>query len=223
MTYKMILRVAAIIAWLIPALSFAGIQNTSTQSIEIKYYADKEENGRLAADLMLYDPGFIAKKIKVPGLNEKTLTGISTGFGLNLATGEVFYTITYNLTNPNVSENIEELQKGFYDSFPKLIEYHLSKQKFIEEASPISLAWAKQFLSGDADALYAKCSPLLKSLVTSIQFSEISGKIKREFGTPKNISPAGSQYYEPYGVYPEHVVQTYMCRLLGQEKVAYQD
>ena len=183
---------------------------TDIQDIEINYYLENEKNIKLAENLIYYDPQYIASKI--PAFDENTSKGIRFGYFIRSSDKKPRYRITYNLKKPSIVANLAELKEGFENFIPALAAFHVSKESIFVELKPIGKSWAKSLFSESAGTLLSESSTLLKKLVSSNRFLEISAQLQKEYGKPLKISFVRAQYYEAFGKIPESVSLFYLAK-----------
>jgi len=184
---------------------------TETQDIEISNFADNERNAKLAENLMYYDPRFLSHKI--PALDENTSKGIQLGYFVRSPDEQSSYRVTYNLSIDAVSANLDDLKKQFETYIPQLAAFHISKEPLFLELEPVGLAWVKDFLSGDANALLERSSQLLRDAMTVEQLLAMQDEFVVTYGEPTDITFVRAQYYEKFSDVPESVSLFYETQM----------
>ncbi len=180
-----------------------GIERIEFQIIEISYYPDNERNAKLAEDLFHYDPRYLAHKI--PSLDEETSKGLQLGYSGGSPDGKSSYKIKYDLNNPAISSNIDDLKAQFDSYIPKLAALHASKEPIFAELRPIGSSWAQSFLSGDLYHLLEESSEILKEAATVEQLSELRDELLDNYGPITELTFVRAQFYEQFAELPQSV------------------
>ena len=194
-----------------------SFESKEIQAIEISNLPDVESNTKLAADLMQYDPRYLAHKIS--SLNELTAPGVEVGYFIPSSGGNPSYRITYNKGNPDVVENIENLKSEFDEFIPVLAAFHVSKLSLFDELNPVGSDWLDSLMAHPIAEVREDSSNLLKAAATEAQLANAVTRLKDHYGDRKSSEFVRGQYYEAFGGIPESVSLFYQRTYTNSESI----
>ena len=190
---------------------------TDTQNIDINHYLDNDKNIKLAEDLMHYDPRYIASKIAV--FNESTSKGMRLGYFIRSSDRKPSYKITYSLKVKSVSDNLSELKESFEKYIPKLAKIHASKESLFTRLEPLGANWVYSFFENTPNVVLNNSSTILKDIATPKMLSDMSVKLKDEYGIIEKLEFVRAQYYEAFSEFPETVGLYYIAKQSKQKSL----
>lgn len=196
------------------------VRNRKSQTINIDYYEEIEENLRLAEALSHYDPQYFTKDIAA--YNGDTESGISFAFDFDASEGKAVFWVLYSMENEAVSDNLPELTEGFSKAIEQLQADHLAMQSVFENLSPVAQAWIELVFDRSGGLKLTETSTLMQTSLTPGQWEEICAGAQRDLGTPLHIGFLGGQFYRAFreGI-PESISLFFSVKFRGDNELEF--
>lgn len=213
---KLYYKLCLIVLYLL--LVGCDVQRWDFQKINIDIYESKEENARLAEEILYYDPLYLLKNIEM--LDELTIKGVSIGYQVDTKSGLVYYKITYDLMDTNTKTSLTTLKDGFSNFIPYVVNLHSAKESLFDSLSEKGKKWLEPLFHGDEKSIYTLLPSEEKSSDTATMILSTIKSLLLSYGDLNQLNYVNSQYYLDFKGIDEFVVTNYLGDF-GEVKVHF--